>query len=239
MMRFLHALWQAITPQLWSAVAATCSALAAWSAWRIAHLNLLESVRPEIVLTGWERVRCGEGETSHEQLVFGAIKNIGRGPVLHLYANARLIVDEKPRAFMSTLRLPIIASSESVPVSWPITVFFKNVPALDGRKYLSFNIVLRCFDLRGLRHQTTYTLMMAEEPPMLGSSDIAPGVALTLRKDDAPSEMDDAARGPDAEDTNSPSSRRRRGLEGLPSLQGRCVTPEPRRVKRDGAGTWP
>jgi hypothetical protein len=72
-------------PVIWSAVAATFSALSSWLIWRTQRRNLLESVRPEIMLDQWVRRSLGEAEHKHEQLIFSELKNIGRGSALHLY----------------------------------------------------------------------------------------------------------------------------------------------------------
>jgi hypothetical protein len=61
---------------IWSAVAASFAALAAFLSFLTQRRNLLESVRPEIVLDGWTRISPG--------LRFTSIRNVGRGSALHI-----------------------------------------------------------------------------------------------------------------------------------------------------------
>jgi len=50
----------------------------------IQRRNLLESVRPELVLTGWGKREEGSGDSWHEVLTFNTIRNIGRGAAIHV-----------------------------------------------------------------------------------------------------------------------------------------------------------
>jgi len=68
-----------ITAATWSAIAASFSALSSFLIMLIHRRNLLESVRPELILDDWSRLAEGEGDTTHDVLVFTAVRNVGRG----------------------------------------------------------------------------------------------------------------------------------------------------------------
>src|SRR5262245_14516654 len=93
----------------WSAVAASFSALSSFLIFCIHRRNLLESVRPELVLMGWTRGRRGQGETMHEFISFQTLKNVGRGMALRIVLNLSNHVTSPPTALLSTTGLPILA----------------------------------------------------------------------------------------------------------------------------------
>lgn len=171
--------WAAI----WSAVAATFAAISSISIMLIQRRNLIESVRPELVLTGWTRRTVGEGEAAHEVISFQTIKNLGRGPALNIHLASFHEVNSRPTAVLSTIRLPILGTNESGALNGEITLWWKNVEAdTPGFKYLHITVTIFCLDSRSVRHETRYALFAAEpmEHPM-GSELIAPGVALSNR----------------------------------------------------------
>lgn len=94
---------------IWSAVAASFAALASLLIMLIQRRSLLESVRPELVLTGWGRAARGEGNGTHEVITFETIKNVGRGAALHISFGSMQELDGKPTAILSSTRLPILA----------------------------------------------------------------------------------------------------------------------------------
>ncbi len=67
------------TPAVWSAVAASLSAVSAFLMWRIQRCNFFEASRPELVLTGWRRQPNFEGGSSDETIFFDTVRNIGQG----------------------------------------------------------------------------------------------------------------------------------------------------------------
>ena len=69
---------------IWSAVAASFAALSSFLMMLIQRRNLMESVRPEMVLTGWSRREEGQGDAAHEVIAIQMIKNVGRGPALNI-----------------------------------------------------------------------------------------------------------------------------------------------------------
>jgi hypothetical protein len=170
-------------PAIWSAVAASFAALSAFLSFLTQRRNLLESVRPEIVLEGWSRSFHGEGEAHHERLRFATIRNVGRGSAFHV--NIATLVPPKepaPTAISENVRLAIVPpSDERVLVEGDILLFWGNIPEhVPGRKYLSTTVTVFYWDSRGMRHQTNYVLLIANTGTPL-PNEIAPGVALSSR----------------------------------------------------------
>lgn len=172
-----------LTAAQWSAVAATFSAISAFGSMLINRRNLLEAARPELVLSGWHRASSGSGENAHEILSFSSIKNVGRGPAIHVVINCFHLVADRPVAVMGTERLPILAPGGSENVTAHIALWWKNVPTGgNGARLLSFPITVLSWDSRGFRHETTYRLNAIELSPTVSIGDeIAPGVGFQTR----------------------------------------------------------
>jgi len=168
---------------IWSAIAASFAALASFLIWRIQRSNLLESVRPEIILLDWARASRGEGDGAHEVITFRSIKNIGRGAALHVFLNCAHEVDRRPTAVLATKRIPILAPNETVDIQGEVLVWWKNVAPHQGARVLPITIQIDSSDTRGMRHETIYYLFAAEFPQTaIAGGTIAPGVALVTRK---------------------------------------------------------
>jgi hypothetical protein len=167
----------------WSAIAATFAGLSSFLIMLIQRRNLLESVRPEIVLVGWGRRASGEGESAHEVLSFKTVKNVGRGVALHVMMISSKIADNRPVTMLSNMRVPVIAVNETIDLNGEIIVWWKNVkPAPDGHRFLPITITIFCWDSRNMRHETTYSLLMVESSERVAVSDaIAPGVSFGHR----------------------------------------------------------
>src|SRR3989338_10928939 len=128
--------------------------------------NLLESVRPELVLVGWTRGTRGTGEEEHQVLGFRTIRNVGRGAALNVHFQLLQETASRPTAMLSTTRLPIIAPNESIDVNSEIILWWKNVPAECEHRHLSIEIPIGHMDSRNMRHETLYTLFVVEPPTL-------------------------------------------------------------------------
>jgi len=166
---------------IWSAIAASFAALSSLLILRVQRRSLLASVRPELVLVGWSRSRRGEGERKHDVIAFREVKNVGRGPALHVVINCLQLVNNRPTAVLNTARLPILANNESVEISGEIVIAWKNVVSSPD-KALGITIQIYAWDLADIRHETLYQLIATETPGSIDFGDeIAPGVALGSR----------------------------------------------------------
>ena len=167
---------------VWSAVAASFAALSSFLTMRIQRRNLLESARPEIVIDLWGRSNRGEDDSACEVITFGSLRNIGKGPALHVTLNSSTMSGDRPTSVLSTTRYTIIGPGETQRLTGEIIVWWKNVKDQTGGKYLPITIVIWSWDSHGVRHETTYILFVTEHENMVaGSHEVAPGVALTTR----------------------------------------------------------
>lgn len=168
----------------WSAIAASCSALASLLIVWVQRQNLLESVRPELVLTRWDRQPRGEGRAAHEVISFHQIQNVGRGVALNVHLQCAHTALDNPTATLSTLRAPIIAAAQVVSVNGDIVVWWKNVPERRGYKYLAITVTISYWDTRNMRYDTDYVLFALESGPERQwiTDEIAPLVGLTIRR---------------------------------------------------------
>lgn len=126
----------------WSAVAALFTALTAYLVMRIQRDALRESVRPEIVLSGFARAK-----TVVDDIIYvNEIKNVGRGVALRIIINCdSIVVENKPVVRVPTRFLPIIAVNETFNLSEQIILFWQNAPAhTDKTKGISLKITIYC-----------------------------------------------------------------------------------------------
>jgi hypothetical protein len=179
--------WPNMSPALWSAVAATCSALTAFFVMRIQRRNFLESVRPQIVLEGWNRTNHGEPD----KLSFNAVRNVGKGVALHIYMNAGATTKgtiDKPsgalRAAMGTTRYPVLASTDRAALECTISLFWENAEKTNGgSQVIPVTIQIFCWDTADRRHETRYELLVFERVRQHQvTSDVAPGVTFGTRR---------------------------------------------------------
>jgi heme exporter protein D len=174
---------EATIAAFWSAVAASFSALAAVAAILIQRRNLLDSVRPELVLTGWARQARVDGDSARDIVTVRSIKNVGRGPALHVNINGSHFDGNRPVALMSTIRMPILAPNEEMAIEGEIVLWWKNVaPESDGPKMLPVNIRIYSWDSRNMRHETRYSLAAFElQKNHFVADGVAPGLMLMTR----------------------------------------------------------
>lgn len=174
---------------IWSAIAASFSAITAVTVMRIQHKNMLDASKPEIVLDGWKRSIKGEGDFKRDVLSFNKILNTGKGSALHVYINANedeIIKGGVPTVAMSTARVSIIPAGKDTNVNSEITLWWQNAKKFGSdNKYISVEIKILCWCSSGYRHETIYNLMVFDmnNPSMtLGNSEVVPGVSLTTRR---------------------------------------------------------
>jgi len=169
---------------IWSAVAASFAALSSFLIMLIQRRNLLESVRPELVLSGWSRNARGNPQDAFEVLSIQTVRNVGRGVALNIIIwGLHQEKEKRPTAVLATKRIPTLAPNETQEVNAEIVVFWKNVDAgANGLKFLPINTDIVCWDSRGMRHDTRYGLFAAELSANIGFSDeLAPGLSLSSR----------------------------------------------------------
>ena len=172
-----------MTAAEWSAIAATFAAISSFLIYLIQRGNLKESVRPEIVLDGWERRIEGEGTAARDVLCFKSIRNVGRGAALHIHIHM-VEMGDPPTAMLPPVSHSILAPNEESEVDAEIFLWWKNVvPWGSGGKHLLINLRIYCWDTRGTRYEILYNLMAMDRGYVgIGSDEIAPGVRQGTRR---------------------------------------------------------
>lgn len=171
----------------WSAVAATISAITAIAAYFVQRRNLLESVRPEIVLTGFSRATepklagLGEGDI----VTFTGLQNVGKGVALHIHIDADDGTGYKegtrPKAVMSTFRRVTLPTGVEQPIEARVVLWWKNADS-SAVPMIPFTIRILAWDSRNYRHETKYQFAAFHLKRQVGMHDeIAPGLMLTSR----------------------------------------------------------
>jgi hypothetical protein len=165
---------------VWSAVAATFAALSSFLIMLIQRRNLLESVRPELVLMGWGRREEG---SECEAITFNTIRNIGRGAAIQVVLWSDSYQSDELKALVSCDRIPILGPDDTVKLDGNVLVFWKLANEEQGVKRIPIVINMDCWDTRGMRHETQYTLMATRPTtiPCVGGDEVAPGVTWLSR----------------------------------------------------------
>jgi hypothetical protein len=173
-----------ITPALWSAVAATCSAVTAITVARIQAANRRDAARPELVLAGWTRETEVYGEHRADIVRIATVKNVGKGPALHVNINCNVERDGRPVATMSTALLPIIAPGESVEIKADVMLWWQNSQDVGGVRHAPVNVEMIAWDTVGLRHTTLYRALAVplDAKNVIMPGQIAPGLGLGSRQ---------------------------------------------------------
>ena len=108
---------------LWSAVAATFSAVAALTMMFIHRRNMIDAASPEVIIEGWGRKILRVGETEKDVLTFAKISNVGKGSAFDICINATDSINERPLTASSTRSFPIIPSGKEIAVNGEIFLF--------------------------------------------------------------------------------------------------------------------
>jgi hypothetical protein len=145
-----------------AAIAAAFSALSSLLIWRVQRSNLLESVRPELVLLDWHRVPARDA-SQPEIIAFRRVRNAGRGVALFV----RLHLSDQsdpPLANMGTILLSLIEAGGDVPADGTIFAWFKNAPTFGQEQHRIISVIVRvtCQDTRGNFYETSNTVRVVQ-----------------------------------------------------------------------------
>jgi len=166
----------------WAAIAAGLSAVSALMMLKVQRRSFLESIKPELVIEGWDR---REGSVADQEVFsFNVIRNVGKGPAHRVFVSSYAKTKDRPICIMDSMWVPIIPAGESHETVCKIRLFWKNVPLIEGFKYMSVNVTILAWDSYDNRYETVYPLFIdkADQDTITGSDRIAPNVSLTHRK---------------------------------------------------------
>lgn len=185
----------AMTPAIWSAVAASLSALAAWFSFLLNRRNAVDSTRPDLVLEGWGlEVTETPGQHPKGTLHIDATKNLGRGPARHVWIE--VINPEKQGVICRTRynKPTSLHPSESKQIACSTEFEWKDGKCITIEEknsicyFYVLELVLHYWDTRNYKHELTYLLRLTHctGPYSLkgffGDEVLAEGVGLTDRR---------------------------------------------------------
>jgi len=162
---------------IWSAVAASFAAIAAFLTWLAQIKTLHHTFRPEIALSGWSR--DFDPTSGIERISFRLIKNIGRDSARQIVVNASDTVGDRPTHVLSTLMLPSLFAGESSNVEASIGLNWVNVAPRGPAGMLMFiDVSIWYWDALNVRHITTISLLVTQDlkANVSGSPRLAPGL---------------------------------------------------------------
>ena len=165
-----------------SAIAAAFSALAALLSWRVQVRQVRESVRPDLLLSGW--IRENDPASGLDSIKFQFLSNVGRGHALKILLDAHARADDDRMTYgMGTARVPILEAGNQSNINGTIRLHWNAVPNLGhGQKMLPLDVSIRCLDSVGVHHVTTVTLTVFEDiGTVWGGASLAPGVGYMNR----------------------------------------------------------
>lgn len=158
---------------LWSALAATASAIAAGANWRMQRQLLIEGARPDLVMTNFGR-HFPDATNSNDEFGF-RLTNIGAGPAFDVQCST----DFGPRLehwplvmspFAAAIAKDATSDERAMLIKWPS-------PRPSGP--LAFGVTLVCLDRRGRRYGFFYRLAASEQGAVMAGA--ALNVSVTHR----------------------------------------------------------
>jgi hypothetical protein len=150
-------------PAVWSATAATLSALVAWMVLRIHRQNAIQSVRPELIIENWHLT--GDAPEP-DWFNLGMIKNVGNGLAVTVIVNASVNNDSKcPVISTATSHLPYIYPDKELPLESG-HIWWKNA---SDETFVTFRADAYCWDVHGNRYIFEFTFL-ARRYPQIGMS---------------------------------------------------------------------
>jgi hypothetical protein len=157
--------------------------MAALVAMRIQGANRRDAARPEIVVTGWKRSTRTVAGRSVDSLQFDSIRNVGKGPALHVQVNCVDAAGSPGPAWMASLRVAIIATNEVQTVSGEITLHWDRPDhKYPNPKMISVSLRILAWDTLSYRHETLYKLVaVPQDLPGGFDEEVADGVMLLQR----------------------------------------------------------
>ena len=158
-------------PVICAAIAAFCSAVTAFLAYRVQRKVAHQSVRPSVTLYDWQT-----GDTNIQK-IFGlievkTIKNYGSGPALRISAYEKPTGEPLyyPREERNIVQ--VVQPQEERNIAWQF--FLENAlqkplspPRVAEIEHMNFQVVLRYSDIHNRRYYTILDLLFVSEPKCL------------------------------------------------------------------------
>jgi hypothetical protein len=174
-------------------ISATAAILAVFISFQIMQIHersLLESIRPELMLTDWSRKTDGNSDVIYVRM----IRNVGRGcaaPVIPQSSSWVGTSATQPPAIQPATSIfwrdvELLAPNESKEINGTIKMYWKYVKATTNgnQKMVLITIDLFYWDSTRTRYQVKYDLEIVEPPYLIRvlNDEVAPGVRVISRQ---------------------------------------------------------
>lgn len=172
------------TAAIWSAIAASFSAIAAITVMWIQKTIMLDAARPELILDGWKRETKKNNDSEIDIITFNNIRNVGKGSAFHVLINASQVVNSQPTYTMPTNRLSFLPANEDHDITGKISLLWENVkPTGILLESIPIKIKIYAWCSKSHRHITTYNLTVTENKEVIfpGSDIFLDGVSVSNR----------------------------------------------------------
>jgi len=154
------------TASIWSAVAASFSAIAALTIMIIQRKSLHEASKPIVILDDWSRNKSSEFGIERDILKFNRINNSGKGSAYHIYINVNeneIVEGKVPTVAMNTTTVVILPPEKEKFLETEISLIWQNAQARDSQiKFIPIEIKIYCWCSSNRRHETIYRLIAYE-----------------------------------------------------------------------------
>lgn len=149
-------------PSVYSAIAASCSALTAFLVYRIQRRNFRESVRPELVLSGWVALGPDQAGECRALLRVTEIRNVGRGVAVNVCAadgDRDVFGPVGPERSVGTL--PILGPGEKATVAWPFDLDWTRCERRHGVEFMPLCVQVYAWDRDRVRHRVSHHFVLS------------------------------------------------------------------------------
>jgi hypothetical protein len=141
--------------EMWAAIAAVFAAIAAWGSLTVQRRMERDSVRPFLILDGWQCELCADAGT----IYVANLRNVGRGPALDV--ELCLLGDSRGARLGESRFVSVLPASESATIDARFPFVFDYGDLEYGSVLLRTRI--EASDVRGDRHRTVYHLIVYYE----------------------------------------------------------------------------
>jgi hypothetical protein len=171
--------WNVVT-SIMAAIAAIASAISTFFMYRIMRRADLDSVRPELILDGWQFLPSEQGG----EILIDSIENIGKGPALHPLLVMEIRGGNKnAHGFLTHDHFALIPPGTRRTLQGKGRFLWSDYPKFDEQGMIGLDIVIMFWDYRNRRHEIRERLVAIKpaENVGCGPSVLAPWL-MTLQR---------------------------------------------------------
>jgi hypothetical protein len=160
---------------IWSAVAASCSAIAAWSSLLLNRRAGIEAVRPDLLLGEWKLIK--PSSAPRIEIHIGNINNYGKGPARYVHLAVEVPVRHAHFAGMTLNVIVTIPPAQAIQPDGYAVVLLQPDYKKQAEGLVPARITVTYYDIRGNRYRQDLRLLAnLGEIPIAGARQLAPNL---------------------------------------------------------------